>query len=206
MVDRTALVLAGAGMLNDIAGSLANDGWTVVLPSRRYSPVDVEPGADPGGRVMWVEARWDDPGGLARRAARTMDGRRADLLVAWVHDSFRWSVLEAVAPLLTSTAAIVDVRSRTVTSVPEQPAPEPLPARRTQRVLLGEVSGLDERRPLGHGEIVAGVRLAMNEALEGANSAQYDVGRTRPRFHVPRPQVHGIAGVVPRQQPSPAAG
>src|SRR5690349_780650 len=95
MMGGRALILAGTGMLSEVAESLAREGWHVVLPSRRYSPIAV-PEAKPGiaalealrlpghhpdtngggtrpgngaqGRAIWVEARWDRPRQLAKKA------------------------------------------------------------------------------------------------------------------------------------------
>ncbi len=197
----TALILAGAGMLSDVARALVGDGWHVVLPSRRYSPVPAEGDVPPSGRAVWVEAHWDQPGELARRVAKTVDGEAVDLLVTWLHDAYRTPVLEAVKPLLSPTAPAVEVRSMTDTAtVPEQPAGRP-----TQYVFLGDVSAFDDTRPLGQAEIVAGVRAAVEQALAGAPSARHDIGHRRPRLSVPRPRVHGIVGSLPRRA-FPAAG
>src|SRR5690606_40487810 len=97
-MPRRAVVLGGTGMLAGVASRLVDDGWLVVLPSRRYSPLPdyAEPGS---GRALWVQARWERPERLARDTANALGGK-ADLLVAWVHNEYRRSVLFAVEPLL----------------------------------------------------------------------------------------------------------
>ncbi|CAM3104745.1 hypothetical protein SAXI111661_18295 [Saccharomonospora xinjiangensis] len=195
----TALILAGAGMLRGVARTLVADGWHVVLPCRRYSPVRAQGGVDPG-RAIWVEARWDEPAELARRVAEAMEGRSVDLLVSWLHETYRGPVLEAVEPLMSPAAPSVEVRPMAEAAVvPEQSG------RPTQYVFLGDVSAFDDTRPLGQAEIVAGVRDAVERALTGAPSARHEIGHPRPHPSVPRPRVHGVAGRLPRRV-SPAAG
>ncbi len=191
-VDRNALILTGAGMLNGIAHDLVDNGWRVVQPSRRYVPVAANDVAHPAGRVVWVEARWDEPELLVRDVARTLNGATVDLVVVWLHDEDRKNVLRAVEPLLAPNAPVVDVRSTSdVAEVPEQAA-----GRCVQHVFLGNASARDSSRPLGQAEIVAGVREAVAQALAGAPSTRHDVGVRRQSAAGPR--VHGLARVLPR--------
>src|SRR5206468_1933351 len=98
MAGRKALILAGTGMLAGVAEVLTQEGWHVVLPSRRYRPLECEvrpgaaalrsmrpPGHRPyragsgrswgGGKALWVEAHWDRPRELAAKAeAEIADG------------------------------------------------------------------------------------------------------------------------------------
>ncbi|OQO91952.1 hypothetical protein B1813_06620 [Saccharomonospora piscinae] len=188
----TALILAGAGMLSDLARTLVIEGWRVVLPSRRYSPVPVDGDPEPEGRAVWVEAHWDEPRELARRVEATLRGDRADLLVTWLHDAYRQDVVAAVEPLLSASAPVVELRSRSADGVPEQADAGALAGRPTQYVLLGDVSAEGDR-PLGHGEIAAGVRAAVARARAGSPSSRHEIGRRR-RSTIPRPRVHGVAG------------
>src|SRR5690606_40073057 len=71
MQGPTALILAGAGMLNDVARALVYDGWQVILPARRYVPVPIDRG-EPPGRAVWLEAHWDQPEELAQRVAAAL--------------------------------------------------------------------------------------------------------------------------------------
>ncbi|OZM72233.1 hypothetical protein CFN78_16665 [Amycolatopsis antarctica] len=178
-------------MLAGVAEALAADGWNVVLPSRRYSPIPGVP-AGPGvaaraalrrpghrpdvpaatGRAIWVEADWSRPAELAA-AAGTALGGRADLLVAWVHPGYRAAVLDAVAPLLAEGAPAVEV-----ILAPPSPRIEgegrersALDRHPVHRVVLG-------RRParrLTHAEIVHGVLAAVRRAVAGSPPAAYDV-------------------------------
>ncbi len=124
MTGPHALILAGSGMLTDVAQRLTRDGWTVVQPSRRYTPVPVSPDGDPQGRAVWVRARWDEPETLARRVAETLGATPIDLVVTWLREEDRGPVLEAVAPLIGPRAPVVDVRSAVESGlVPGLPEP-----------------------------------------------------------------------------------
>lgn len=193
MTARSALILAGTGMLRVVARELAVDGWQVVLPSRRHAPLPVE---DPelrsvhwsrgrrhtrmgSGRAIWVEAHWDRPRELARKAERALV-TPAELLVAWVHESYRRAVLGAVEPLLAESAAVVEVRSLSdLAEIPEETEGF-YPAHPTQHVLLGSTSDADPSRPLGHEEIGQAVLYAVHRALEGRPSSVHQVGERRP--------------------------
>src|SRR5262245_39968986 len=106
MVARRALVLGGTGMLAGVATALLDDGWHVVLPSRRRPGT---PSTNGNGRgAVWVKADWTLPVALAE-AAREALGGPADLLVAWVHREVRTGVLRAVEPLLATEAPVVEV-------------------------------------------------------------------------------------------------
>ncbi|OLT44002.1 hypothetical protein BJF85_20820 [Saccharomonospora sp. CUA-673] len=186
-------------MLRRVARELAVDGWRVVLPSRRYAPI---PAGQPdqhsvrwasgnrqmsvgSGKAIWVEAHWDQPGELARKAGLVLDdlGGPADLLVAWLHEAYRSAVLAAVSPLLADDAPVVEV-----SAVPESGdaadvavPPDPFcPERRTQQVLLGATSDVSLRRPLGHEEIERGVLDGVRRALDGRPTSVHQLGERRP--------------------------
>lgn len=185
-------------MLNGVTRTLVYDGWNVILPCRRYSPVPLD-GDEPSGRAVWLEAHWDRPEELAQQVAETLDGKSVDLLVTWLHDSYREPVSKAVEPLLAPAAPVVEVWSQTsATTVPEQPTSEPLAGHSVQRILLGEVSAFDEERALGQGEIVASVGAAVDRALSGAPSSRHEAGRGRSQPRIPRPRVHDLVGGLPR--------
>lgn len=185
-------------MLRNIARRLVDDGWYVLLPSRLYSPMPVDTEPEPTGRALWVEAHWDDPGGLARRVSGLLGDARADLLVTWLHEAYRDPVLRAVEPLVSPNAPVVDVRSQPgAGEVPGQSDPRLLCERATQYVSLGQRSSFDEGRPLGHAEVLAGVSTAVDRALAGAASARHDIGRRRLGPKVPRPRVRGVTRVPP---------
>lgn len=185
MSARNALILAGSGMLSDIAEQLASDGWRVVLPSRRYNPL---PARDPqtagtrvehgSGRAVWVEADWERPDQLVRRTDAALTGP-VELLVAWVHESYRRAVVAAVEPLLADGAPVVEVRAAGSGRIPGEP--DPLLARHpTHAVVLGGTSEHDPRRPLGHEEIVHGVLAAVRRALSRSAPARHQLGQRRP--------------------------
>ncbi|WP_228714153.1 MULTISPECIES: hypothetical protein [Prauserella] len=197
MTARNALVLAGSGMLSVVVQELALDGWRVVSPSRRYVPLPATDDAADGaarpprwsrglrkdrvgaGKAIWVEAHWDRPRELAHKAEKALTAP-AELLVVWVHESYRRSVLGAVEPLLTATAPFVEVRSLAdLAVVPDDPEPV-LFGHPTQQVLLGSVSELAAPRPLGHDEIGRGVLYAVERALEGRPSSLHQLGERRP--------------------------
>ncbi|GAA5157131.1 MULTISPECIES: hypothetical protein [Amycolatopsis] len=197
MTGRRALILAGTGMLSEVAEALVRDGWQVVLPSRRYQPLSVPENRmgvaalkalrprghvptqrrEPG-RARWVEAHWDRPRELAAKAESALGGP-ADLLVAWVHEQYRRAVLGACERLLAPAAPVVEVRA---VGGPE--APEPLlAAHPTQLVLAGSLSGLPGNRPLSHTELSGAVLEAVSRAVEGRPASLHQVGQSRPLVH-----------------------
>ncbi|GAB2787173.1 Rossmann-fold NAD(P)-binding domain-containing protein [Amycolatopsis magusensis] len=196
MVLRKALILGGTGMLAGVAEALTGDGWLVVLPSRRYSPVGRRP-PEPGiaarmsmgarghrpqggtatlGRAIWVEAQWERPRELAAKAEAALGGP-ADLLVAWVHDSYRRAVMGVVEPLLRPEAPVVEVRE--AASVRAGEPESVLVAHPTQQVRLGAISE-QTGRPLNHAETAAGVLEAVSRALEGKPTLVHQIGHNRP--------------------------
>ncbi|GAA5116040.1 hypothetical protein GCM10025762_31760 [Haloechinothrix salitolerans] len=172
-------------MLSGVSGWLAGQGWHVVVPSRRYCPIPVDDDADDAadaagasrGRVRWVEARWERPERLAQDAARALGGP-ADLLVSWVHSTYRVPVLNEVAGLLTEDAPVVEVHGRSVPSRELEPA---LSGHPTQRVVLGYVREGTSTRWLTHAEIVDGVLVAVRRALTDRPRTEHHVGETAPR-------------------------
>jgi hypothetical protein len=197
MEGRKALILAGTGLLNDVAEHLVGDGWRVVLPSRRPNPIatgEVRPGAaalralrprghrptttaERPGRAIWVPAEWVRPRELAREAGMALGGP-AELLVAWVHESYRRSVLGAVEHLLAPHAPVVEIRDGTGIGAGED---EPLLIQHpTQRVLLGPVSERDSQRSLGQAEMAEGVLEAVHRALDGHPPSLHQIGQPRP--------------------------
>ncbi len=195
------MILAGTGMLSEVAETLVREGWHVVLPSRRYSPIAVpEPkqgvaalkalrprghrptngtgtgGGRKPGRALWVESHWDRPRELAKKAEAALGGP-ADLMVAWVHEQYRRSVLGACERLLTPHAPVVEVRG--AGGPPVEPEPL-LTAHPTQLVMVGAVSELDNSRPLAHAELSGAILFAVNRAVEGRPTSLHQVGLSRP--------------------------
>lgn len=135
---RTALVLGGTGMLAGCAQRLVARGWQVVLPSRNQPLMaDEGPGRaarasiSRGHRPTWVRADWAKPDELAAEVEYELIGRPVNLLVAWVHDSYRAPVLKAVEHLLAEDAPVVEVHTHS-------PVPDPvLDKHPTQQLLLG---------------------------------------------------------------------
>ncbi|MCP2261132.1 hypothetical protein LX15_004852 [Streptoalloteichus tenebrarius] len=109
----------------------------------------------------WVAADWAEPDRLASTAAEALGGP-ADLLVAWVRPPHREAVLRAVAPLLASTAPVVEVRGSGEPSEPPVLAGHP-----THVVVLGLGQGGGVSRWLTHGEISTGVFAVARRALAG---------------------------------------
>ncbi len=178
MTLRRALVLGGTGMLAGAASSLLDDGWHVVLPSRRRPSVPATNGNGRPNVATWVKADWTDPAELAR-AAETALGGPADLLVAWVHREVRTAVLRAVAPLLAPGAPVVEVHG-SASANPLGGCPEPVLADHpTQQVVLGYVRHAGRTRWLTHDEISAGVLDAVNRALTGRPPHVHHVGEFR---------------------------
>lgn len=198
MAVRRALVLGGTGMLAGVTSWLVGQGWHVVVPSRRYSPIacdSFEPDTDPpeiperrrpdgqgrpvAGRALWVQAGWERPDELARSASRALGGP-AELLVAWVHGAYRAPVLEAVGHLLTPDAPVVEVHGDAGVD-PLRGLPDPaLPEHPTQRVVLGYVRDHGSTRWLSHPEIVQGVLAAVRRALDDRPLIDHQVGDPRP--------------------------
>ncbi|MGM1057775.1 hypothetical protein [Saccharothrix sp. Mg75] len=184
---RTALVLGGTGMLKGCADELLSGGWHVVLPSRRPDTLGqaaraslkgrghVPQGADGEVRARRVAADWARPRELAERVGQVLD-RPADLLVAWVHTSYRAAVLRAVAPLLAPHAPVVEVLDSgeidAVRGVPD-PVLEGHPA---QQVVLGFVRHGGGTRWLSHEETSVGVLEAVRRALDGRPPSVHQVG------------------------------
>jgi NAD(P)-dependent dehydrogenase (short-subunit alcohol dehydrogenase family) len=198
MTGRKALILAGTGMLAGLAEALVREGWLVVLPCRRYSPIGTLPAQPkPGiaalralrprghrpqgtpqlGRALWVESHWDRPRELAAKADAALDGS-ADLLVAWIHEQYRRSVMGACERLLVPGAPVVEVRG--VGGPPVEPEPL-LAAHPTQLVMIGSISESGTgNRPLAHAEVTEGVLGAVCRAVEGRAASLHQVGPSRP--------------------------
>lgn len=173
-------------MLAGVTSWLVGQGWHVVVPSRRYSPLacdQLESAAEAGvevrpGRALWVQARWERPQRLARDAGKALGGP-AELLVAWVHGGYRVPVFEAVSGLLAPDAPIVEVLDDAV-SDPLRATPEPtIPGHPTQRVVLGYVRDHGSTRWVSHPEIVHGVLEAVRRALEDRPLTEHQVGDLR---------------------------
>lgn len=177
MVARRALVLGGTGMLAGVASALLDDGWYVVLPSRRRPAL---PATDGNGRgARWVKADWTMPTALAD-SARDALGGPVDLLVAWVHREVRSAVLRAVVPLLAPEAPVVEVHG-SASANPVGGCPEPILAGHpTQQVVLGYVRHAGRTRWLTHDEVSAGVLDAVHRALAGKPPHVHQVGELRP--------------------------
>lgn len=173
MTARRALVLGGTGMLAGVAAALLDDGWDVVLPSRRKPVTDAQAAA------RWVKADWTEPATLADSAGQALGGP-ADLLVAWVHRGVRVSVLRTVAPLLADGAPVVEVHG-SASANPVGGCPDPvLPDHPTQQVVLGYVRHAGRTRWLTHDEVSAGVLDAVHRALDGKPPHVHQVGEFRP--------------------------
>jgi NAD(P)-dependent dehydrogenase (short-subunit alcohol dehydrogenase family) len=188
MSGRTALVLGGTGMLKGCAEELLAQGWQVVLPSRRPEGVlgsaakaalrgrgHVPHLSGRQGSRVAVAADWARPAELADRVRDVVDGP-ADLLVAWVHASYRDAVLRAVAPLLAPHAPVVEVHdSGAIHAVRGVPDPV-LDGHPAQQVVLGFARHGGGIRWLSHEEASVGVLEAVHRALDGKPSSVHQVG------------------------------
>jgi hypothetical protein len=164
-------------MLAGVAASLIDDGWYVVLPSRRRPGAPVTNGHAHG--AVWVKADWTVPDTLTEVAREALGGP-ADLLVAWVHREVRAGVLRAVAPLLKTAAPVVEVHG-SASANPVGGCPEPiLDDHPTQQVVLGYVRHAGRTRWLTHDEISDGVVDAVRRALAGKPPHVHQVGEFRP--------------------------
>jgi hypothetical protein len=178
MTARRALVLGGTGMLAGVAAALLDDGWQVVLPSRRR-PATLTAG---GRAAHWVKADWTEPAALVATADQALGGP-ADLLVAWVHREVRVSVMRSVAPLLAPGAPVVEVHG-SASANPLGGCPDPvLPDHPTQQVVLGYVRHAGRTRWLTHEEVSAGVLDAVHRALDGKPPQVHQVGEFRGVAH-----------------------
>jgi hypothetical protein len=177
MVARRALVLGGTGMLVGVVEALLDDGWHVVLPSRRRPGAPVANGH--ARSATWVKADWTVPAELTEAAREALQGP-ADLLVAWVHREVRTGVLRAVAPLLKPGAPVIEVHG-SASANPIGGCPDPiLDGHPTQQVVLGYVRHAGRTRWLTHEEISAGVLDAVRRALAGKPPHVHQVGEFRP--------------------------
>ncbi|MET1073078.1 MAG: hypothetical protein ABWY11_10580 [Umezawaea sp.] len=186
MSERMALVLGGTGMLAGCAGALVADGWKVVLPSRRprfglaaraaLGPRGQLPTTNPPAeRPREVAADWARPDELAERVRAVLDGP-AGLLVAWVHSTYRESVLRAVEPLLAPGAPVVEVHDSGAVH-PVHGVREPvIDGHPTQQVVLGHVRHGATTRWLSHEEVSEGVLAAVRRALDGRPPSTHQVG------------------------------
>src|SRR4051794_24865707 len=168
--QRRALVLGGTGMLAGCVESLLDHGWHVVAPSR-HKPADLG--------SCWVQVDWSNPELLVDRVQTALGGP-ADLLVAWVHGSFRVSVLRAVSHLLADRVPVVEVHG-SASANPVRGCPEPVLADHpTQQVVLGFLRTSGRTRWLTHKETVDGVLTAIDRALDGRPHEVHQVGEFRP--------------------------
>lgn len=184
MTERIALVLGGTGMLAGCATALLNLGWQVVLPSRRpRMGMAARASLGPRGQVpaqrnhpFPVVADWARPDELAARVRDTLNGNVADLLVAWVHASYREPVLRAVAPLLAEHAPVVEVHDSSGID-PVRGMPDPLlEGHPTQQVVLGHIRHGGSTRWLTHEETSVGVLEAVHRAIEGKPPSLHQIG------------------------------
>lgn len=158
-------------MLAGCVEALTSEGWYVVSPSRRR-PKDAH-------GAVWVQADWARPGELAERAEIALGGP-AELLVAWVHGSFRGPVLRALSPLLDEGCPVVEVHG-SASANPVQGCPEPvLASHPTQQVVLGYLRHAGRTRWLTHRETADGVMAGVRRALDGRRHAVHQVGEFRP--------------------------
>ena len=136
----------------------------------------VGPGA--GGTAYWVGATWSEPAELAARSAKALGGK-ADLLVAWLPTPVRSAVMHAVAPVLASDAAVVEVHN-SGSADPIGGCPEPvLAGHPTQQLVLGYRAEGERTRWLTHQEVVAGVLDAVRRAIDTKPPAVHQVGQFR---------------------------
>ncbi|HEX3790037.1 MAG TPA: hypothetical protein VHW44_19370 [Pseudonocardiaceae bacterium] len=173
-------------MLAGCTATLVAEGWHVVLPSRRHAPIPANevrdgpplPRTEQPRQALWVETDWSNPVDLTKRAGRALGGP-AELLIAWVHEEHRETVLRAVEPLLAATAAVVEVHNigegGRLTGFPEPI----LRDHATQQVVLGYVRTGGRPRWLNQAEIADGVLAAVRRALAGRPSARHQVGAAR---------------------------
>ncbi|MEV0680647.1 hypothetical protein AB0I60_29440 [Actinosynnema sp. NPDC050436] len=125
--------------------------------------------------AKWVRADWARPDELADRVREVLAGP-ADLLVAWVHLSYRVPVLRAVAPLLAAHAPVVEVHDSSGI-VSRDGVPDPvLAGHPTQQVVLGIVKHGTGTRWLSHEEASVGVLEAVRRAVEGKPPSVHQVG------------------------------
>lgn len=167
-------------MLSTVESLLVERGWHVVLPARRYQPIP----AQGSGRATWVHASPREPDRLAAAVGKVLDGQRADLLVSWVAAVDRRRVLDAVAPLLSEQAPVVDV-CPPIATMGDAAAEPALPGHPTHRVILGHVTAGARTRALTHGQIMAGVLEALERALAGLPPSAHQVGHA-PQVPYPR--------------------
>lgn len=173
------MILGGTGMLAGCTATLVAEGWHVVVPSRRYSPIRADRPGGSGAQALWVETDWSDPRLLAKRAGRALGGP-ADLLVAWVHEQYRPAVLTAVAPLLRAGAPVVEVLGSGAAD-PVSGCPEPeLADHPAQQVVLGLIREGEATRWLNDEEVRDGVLAAVRRALAGRPPSVFQVGDAPP--------------------------
>jgi NAD(P)-dependent dehydrogenase (short-subunit alcohol dehydrogenase family) len=168
-------------MLAGCVSVLAGDGWRVVVPSRRHSPIPVPRSdrSEAAGRAVWVEADWSDTNRLVANVGRALRGP-ADLLVAWLSASALGSVTVAMGPLLRQGAPVVEVHDSLAARSVRGGIEAALPDHPTQQVVLGYVRSGTRTRWLTSTEITDGVLEAMRRALDGRKPALHQVGEPRP--------------------------
>lgn len=173
-----ALVIGGSGMLSGCVTTLVNDGWRVVVPSRRHAPIP-DQGTGGHARVVWVAIDWLEPGDCVRRCRKALSGP-ADLLVAWVHASYRHDVFRAVPELLRPGAPVVEVFQNTGADPRIRLGEPSLPDHPTQLVVLGYVEANGYARNLSSAEISRGVAEAVQRAVTGRQPMLHQIGEPHP--------------------------
>lgn len=172
---RAAVVVGGTGMLAGVVEALAEDGLSVVVPSRRGWR-SVVPSR---GEVRSVRARWQEPDELAT-SVRSALVAPVELMVAWIHTPHREPVLTALAPSLATAAPVVEVWG----SAGADPlATLPVPTLRdhpTHQVVLGYARSASGPRWLTNSEIADGVSTATKRALDAHRPGVHEVGTLRP--------------------------
>ena len=156
-----ALVIGGTGLLSGTAGTLADRGWRVVLPSRRPDPAVTR-------GVRWVPADWDDPT-LGGRVREALDGP-ADLVVVWAHGGLHGEMAETVEPLLAPGAPVVEVHRGSSVHTHD------LNGHPTHQVLLGVLGYAGRTRWLTPAETTEAVMAAVDSATAGRLPGVHQVG------------------------------
>ncbi|MEU4803128.1 hypothetical protein [Actinosynnema sp. NPDC023587] len=173
---RTGLAARGAlGARGHVPQSRSHDGMPPGGVGDGARPAGGEGGATGRPGVKWVHADWARPEELAERVREVLTAP-ADLLVAWVHLSYRVPVLRAVAPLLAEDAPVVEVHDSTGI-VSRHGVPDPiLPGHPTHQVVLGIARHGTGTRWLSHEEASVGVLEAVRRAVDGKAASLHQVG------------------------------
>jgi NAD(P)-dependent dehydrogenase (short-subunit alcohol dehydrogenase family) len=173
--QREIVVVGGTGMLRPAVHDLLAEGARTLVVARR--PERVASDTPDDQHLVPVAADWSAPDALGEAIRTAVEDPPVDEAVLWIHTPYDQGVHEAIDPLLSSTATVVQLWGSAGVD-PRESRPWPTqyrPPRSYRRVILGFADGSYGTRWLTDREISDG---ALRQ-LEDPASEQV-VGRVEP--------------------------